>query len=102
MEDNYQSASEQEHEKEPQQEPVSGLLVRILDIPLTLFQHLEDFPTRNGPAELQEGAQNQRDSSPLQQEESRSSPPLMYQAGELANDGLTMIEDDRGEGNWGP
>lgn len=85
---------------EPQPEKDSRLLMRILDIPHSLFQHSEDSSTRMVPVvEVQEEEEEFKDDvSPIQQQGETPIPsPSIYRAGELAEEVLAMIENDREE-----
>ncbi len=93
IDDNRLLNSEQDKDNEPRREEDASHLVRILDIPQSLFQRSEDTPSRMRPSESQEEAQNDDTSSP-QRDETPIPPPLIYEAGELANEVLTMIDSD--------
>ena len=82
---------------EPQPEKDSPLLIRILDIPQSLFQRSEDPSTTSVPAEVPEEEEEFKDdvSPTQQQDETLTASPSMYWAGELADEVLTMIENDR-------
>ena len=87
--DNRHSNSEQESGPRPEKD--DSLLVRILDIPSSLFQCSED---KVGPMGSQQQQQQPQDDSPPPQQDAVPIPPTsLYQARDIANEVLSMIDN---------
>lgn len=91
--------SDEENFTEPQQSFEVGSLVRMFEIPLSLFRSSDYPPMRSLHSKVQVGKQRQDKSSFLQQNESLTSPPFVNRVGQLADEVLAVLDDDNNNQN---